>query len=136
MFNGSTRYDHKDIACVQSVAIDTCLQRVGGVWNENVYTSMLPDSIKDNEKLNITHFEMVKMIIALKLWANQWKHQKVSIRTDNMAVVQICNNGYTRDMTLATYVRNLWLITAKYDIELVVTHIGGKDNIMADTLSS
>ena len=100
-----------------------------------MYTSMLPDLIKDNEQLNITHFEMVNMIIAIKLWGHHWKHQKVSIKTDNMAVVQICTNGYTRDMTLATYVRILWLITAKFDIELVVTHIKGKDNIMADTLS-
>ena len=135
VFNGSTTYDHKYIACAQSLAIDACLQKVGDVWNDNVYTSMLPDLIKDNEQLNITHFEMVNMIIAVKLWGHQWKHQKMSIKTDNMAVVQICTNGYTRDMTLATYVRNLWLITAKFDIELVVTHIKGKDNIMADTLS-
>ena len=104
VFNGSTTYNHKDIACAQSLAIDVCLQRVGGVWNDNVYTSMLPDLIKDNEQLNITHFEMVNMIIAVKLWGHQWKHQKVSIKTDNMAIVQICTNGYTRDMTLATYV--------------------------------
>ena len=52
-----------------------------------------------------------------------------------MAVVQICSNGYTRDMTLATYVRTLWLLTAKYDIELVVTHIEGKNNVIADMLS-
>ena len=78
---------------------------------------------------------MVNIIIAVKLWGHQWKNKKVSIKTNNMAVVQVCTNGYTRDMTLATYVRNLWLITAKYDIELVVTHIKGKENIMADTLS-
>ena len=78
---------------------------------------------------------MVNIIIAIKLWGNQWKHQKMSINTDNMAVVYICTNGYTRDMTLATYVRILWLITAKYDIEFVVTHIQGKNNVIADTLS-
>ena len=59
----------------------------------------------------------------------------MSLKTDNMVVVQICSNGYTRDMTLATYVRNLWLLTAKYDIELVVTHIEGKNNVFADMLS-
>ena len=52
-----------------------------------------------------------------------------------MAVVQICINGYTRDMILATYVRNLWLITAKYDIELVVIHIDSTNNVVADVLS-
>ena len=28
VFNGSTTYDHKDIACAQTLAIDACLQRV------------------------------------------------------------------------------------------------------------
>ena len=50
---------------------------------------------------------MVNIIIATKLWGKQLKHQKVSIKTDNMAVVQICTNVDTKDMTLATYVRNL-----------------------------
>ena len=31
--------------------------------------------------------------------------------------------------------RNVWLITATYDIELVVNHIPGKDNGLADSLS-
>ena len=87
--------------------------------------------MKDNEQLNITHFEMVSIIIAFKLWGHHWKSQKVSLKTNNMARVQIYNNSYTR----ATYVMNLWLLTTKYDIELVVTHIEGKNNVIADMLS-
>ena len=36
---------------------------------------------------------------------------------------------------LGTVARNVWLITATYDIELVVNHIPGKDNGLADFLS-
>ena len=54
------------------------------------------------------------------------------VKTDNMAVVQICINDYTRGMNLSAYVRNLWLITAGYDIDLTVTHIVGKNNIFAE----
>ena len=91
--------------------------------------------MRQDGTLNITHFEMVNIIIALKLWGQQWVNKKVLLKTDNMAVAQICTNGYTRDMVLATYVRNMWLLTAKYDIELVVQHVEGKNNVIADVLS-
>ena len=135
VFNNSTTYDHKDIAWAQSLAIDACLQGVGGVWDENVYTCVLPEVMRQDDTLNITHFEMVNIIIALKLWGQQWANKKVLLKTDNMAVAHICTNGYTRDMVLATYVRNMWLLTAKYDIELVVQHVEGKNNVIADVLS-
>ena len=78
---------------------------------------------------------MMNIIIVLKLWVICGKIKKVLLKTDNMAVVQIYTNEYTRDMNLATYVRNLWLIAAKYDIELVVIHIESKNNVIADVLS-
>ena len=61
--------------------------------------------------------------------------KKVLLKTDNMAVVHICTQGYTRDTQLAAYVRNIWFWTSKYDIELIVTHIQGSKNIVADLLS-
>ena len=54
---------------------------------------------------------------------------------DNLAVVTICKTGYTRDSHLATYARNIWLLTSIYDIELRFTHIPGHKNQQADLLS-
>ena len=38
-------------------------------------------------------------------------------------------------MELAAYIRNIWLVTATFDIRLVVQHIKGKENVTADLLS-
>ena len=43
--------------------------------------------------------------------------------------------GKTRDLFLALSIRNIWLHTAHYDIDLVIDHILGKKNRIADTLS-
>ena len=43
--------------------------------------------------------------------------------------------GKTRDPFLALCVRNIWLLTASYHIDLVITHIQGSKNVIADTLS-
>ena len=78
---------------------------------------------------------MINITVALKLWGSDWSHQTVIFKIDNMAVVSICNTGYTRDQYLASMIRNIWLLTSEYDICLQVTHIAGKQNIIAEMLS-
>ena len=52
-----------------------------------------------------------------------------------MAVVQVVASGTTKDPYLSVYLRNLWLLPASYDIDLVVEHIQGNKNVTADLLS-
>ena len=52
-----------------------------------------------------------------------------------MAVVCSLSSGRSWDVFWGKVARNVWLITATYDIELVVNHISGKDNRLADSLS-
>ena len=46
-----------------------------------------------------------------------------------MALVQILNAGRARDPILVSAARNLW------PINLIITHIPGKNNTLADLLS-
>ena len=43
--------------------------------------------------------------------------------------------GKSKDPFLALYIRNIWLLTASYDIDLDIAHIPRRCNIIADTLS-
>ena len=54
---------------------------------------------------------------------------------DNAAVVSVLNNNNTRDVILATMLRNIWLQTSIYDFQLEVVHIQGCKNTTADLLS-
>ena len=67
---------------------------------------------------------MVNVLISLRLWAKWWAHSTVVVHCDNLAVVQLVNFG----SFLSTCIRNLWLITATYDIQLTPTHVQGKKN--------
>ena len=49
-----------------------------------------------------------------------------------MAVVEVLHNGRARDNTLALLVRNTWLICAMFNIHIVVLHIPGRNNVLAD----
>ena len=134
-FQGTASYCHVDIQGGETIEIDATLNSVGGVWGNEIYNAKIPDDILVEAKTNITHLEMINIIVALNIWGSQWRHGKVLIKTDNMATVNIYNKGYTRDSILAKYARNIWLLTAKFDISLKVIHVPGKINIIADLLS-
>ena len=132
-FNGTATYVHELPVNAQSIAIDASLQRVGGVWGSQVYTLEIPENVKSYG--HICHFEMINILIALKIWAKSWEKKHINFLVDNMAVVEIMKTGYTRDPHLASYARNIWLLTACHDITISVKHIEGRKNCVADLLS-
>ena len=123
LFSVSTKIFKDDISHVNSLHIDACLTGVGGVWNNRVYSTPLPDFM--GLDLNITHLEMINVLIALRVWASLWAHSTVRFS---------CNN-LTKDSFLNACLRNIWLVTASYDIDLLIDHIQGSKNVIADALS-
>ena len=134
-FNGYSKYVKAPIKFMHTTAIDACLTGVGGVWGNEIYTAQLPREWVGNNNYNINHFEMVNILVAIRLWGEQWSHQHVRLYVDNASVVQVCNSGYTRDSFLAQCIRNIWLHTSVWDICLEVHHIPGYRNKTADLLS-
>ena len=109
-FNGTATNKHQLIEEVQTLAIDACLHRVGGIWKNQVDAAPIPSWLKEYDNMHLTHFEMIKIIIVIKLWGSKWVGQRVVLYTDNEAVVSIC---YTREAVLVTIVTNIWLHTAE-----------------------
>ena len=64
-----------------------------------------------------------------------FRNSTVKIFCDNMAVVQVVESTKSKDDFLAAYIRNIWLLAATFDIDLHISHIQGKNNTIADTLS-
>ena len=85
--------------------------------------------------LHITQLEMLNVVVALKVWANIWANKRIKISCDNLAVVEILKSGKTRDPFLATCARNIWLITAMFNIDIIIIHVPGVNNQVADLLS-
>ena len=129
-YNGITFYDK--VYPQDKVILDASLQGLGGVFKNMVYSLQIP---KGFNNYTIVHLEILNIIVALKLWGPLWKNHTIEVKCDNMAVVEVLNAGRARDPMLATSARNIWLLTSMYDIDLVVTHIPGVTNVVADLLS-
>ena len=75
------------------------------------------------------------MVVALKVWGQCWVNRRFQIFCDNKVVVDVLRFDRTKDSVLATYVRNVWLLTVHCHIALVVSHVEGRENTVADLLS-
>ena len=129
-FNGVAYFNHKPIHT--HAELDASLQGLGAMCGQEIYAIALPIGYQN---YNIVHLEMINILVAVRTWAPQWQGRKVVIHCDNQAVVSVLNSSHSRDMTLAAMVRNINMITAHLDIDLITEHIEGKLNVIADTLS-
>ena len=132
-FNGRTFFNKSITHVNHDLFLDACLSGVGTLWKDRVYASPVHDISSFSP--TIVHLEMINLVIALRMWGNFWTNSVVTAHCDNIAVVQVVDNSRTRDPFLAACIRNIWLLTAKWDIQLKVIHIPGKENVWADTLS-
>ena len=106
---------------------------MGGIWHDRVYSAPVPAI--PGFTPTIVHLEMLYIIVALRLWGPRWSHSQVKIYCDNKAVVQVVATSKTKDFFLGACIRNLWLITAVFDIHFQIQHIPGHLNTKADLLS-
>ena len=129
-YNGVTYFDHKKVDF--EVHLDAALSDFGANFGLMVYALPLGEQFPH---LHITQLEMLNIVVALKVWSNLWENKKVEIKCDNLTVVEVLDSGKTRDHFLALCARNVWLISAMFNIQLVFSHIPGKNNHIADLLS-
>ena len=131
-YNGITFYDNQRMDIIY---LDACLTDLGGTFNDMVYTLPIPFNYGGFIYINISHLEMINIMVALKIWGHIWANKKVKIHCDNLPVVEVLNSGRARDDTLTACARNIWLLSALHNITLKVTHIAGSQNNIADLLS-
>ena len=129
-FNGIVYYDTRPIQA--ELHLDACLTGLGGIFHNQCYALPIPRGFND---YSIVHLEMLNIVVALKIWAHQWANKKLHVKCDNMAVVEVLLSGKTKDSMLATCARNIWMLTAIFNISIHIEHIPGKYNVTADLLS-
>ena len=59
----------------------------------------------------------------------------VEFKVDNIAVVHVLNNTYSKDQHLMHLIHTLVFLASRFEFWFSASHIEGKANIIADTLS-
>ena len=79
--------------------------------------------------------EMVPIVFAAAIWGPSWSGQRIKCKSDNSAVVTVVNTGSAQDPLLMHMLHCLFFYAAYYKFSVSASHLPGKQNIGADTLS-
>ena len=93
---------------------------------------MLP---KTDHTVPIHLLEFCAVAIAIVTWSDKLSNKQVLISTDNNDIVQVWKTGSCKDKALMSLVRKLFLFIANRNINVLMTHVAGKENLFADLLS-
>jgi hypothetical protein len=64
------------------------------------------------------HRELFAVLLALTLWAHQWRETNINIYCIDPAKLQVLVHGKSRNDSILAMARRIWLITAGLDIAL------------------
>ena len=104
----------------------------GAYWSGHwIQAHWSPDQVNKD----IVWKELFAIASAVNTWGNQWPRKKVMVHCDNSAVVDIWKKGTTKCPEVMALVCMLYFCAAQHNIHVLVTHVAGTDNSIADSLS-
>ena len=73
--------------------------------------------------------------MACRSWGTQWQQKRLLVHCENHAVIDIWCTGTSKQAALIELVRTLFFTTAQCNFTLLIQHIPGVNNSIADALS-
>ena len=78
---------------------------------------------------------LVPVVISAAIFGRHWSGKLVNFMVDNLAVVQVLQATYSRDIHLMHLIRLLVLFAAHFNFWFTASHVAGKKNTCADAIS-
>ena len=132
-YNGIKMVVKGEVECQDSLELDACLSGCGAYNGTEYNAERFPQWLRDEEH-TIAHLELLNVVVALKVWCEQWRGHRVRIVTDNMNACLAMQTGRSRDGFVQNCVRELFVYCVKYDVELHAIHNPGRELVRADAL--
>ena len=80
-------------------------------------------------------FELLTIVIALKLWGASWTGLRITVRCDNEAAVTVVNTGRCRNPFMNACLPEICHFAALHEFKVCAVHYPGVSNHFADLLS-
>lgn len=103
-----------------------------GIWGNKWFQWKWGDRA---EQWHIAPKELLPIVLAGLLWGKEWSDMMIQCHCDNRAVVDVVNNGYSRDKEMMHLLRCLFFISEHHHFLVEAVHLPGKLNVAADALS-
>ena len=113
---------------------DACLVGGAGICGKEFFTYTFPEELL-KVATSISLLEFITVVLAVKVWGRTWQGQKLVVKCDNEATVQVINSGRANNEFMQACARELIFLACKWDFELEAVHVPGEQNTLADWLS-
>ena len=133
-YNGVRILDKANLPYQAHIELDACLTGCGATIGHQYYSEVFPQWVVQQSH-TIAHLEMLNVVVALKVWQQDWSGKRIRIEGDNSNTCLALQTGRSRDQFLQHCVREVFLIAAANDIEIVAVHRPGVTLVRADALS-
>ena len=133
-YNGVRIMNKGPIECQGQLELDSCTTGCGAYAGGEFYAEQFPPEVIQVGH-PIAHLELLNVVVAVKLWAQQWANKRVKIACDNMNACLAIQTGRSRDPYMQNCVRELFVWCTIWDIEMVAEHCPGVQMTRADALS-
>lgn len=86
-------------------------------------------------QFDINYRELFAIVAAVFTWGNDWCNRQVLFYTDNLVISKVWVSGSCRNKDIMALVRSLFMFSSQRNINILIRHIPGSTNVLADALS-
>ena len=99
-------------------------------WPETSFSKL-----SSPEEESITFQELLPIVFAYAVWGSRWQKCVIRVYCDNTGAVAVVNSGYSKVPGTMHLLRCLFVIRARFELQLEAVHIPGDHNHLADAIS-
>jgi hypothetical protein len=129
----------KPYLSVATTGGDACQTGFSGVfgskWFHGKWSPLELEAARREKTLSMPYLELLTQTIIVQTWAHEWKGKNILLSCDCLAVVNVINNGRSRDIRMSELVRTISLSAMKASCDIKAIWIPGDINEPADSLS-
>ena len=108
----------------------------GGIFETSWFQGKwVPQHQIGQKGINIDWQELFAIVVACTIWGPKWSCKRVIFYCDSKPVVDIVNSKRSKSPRIMILVRELTLLTLRYNFYFKATHIEGINNNISDALS-
>ena len=79
--------------------------------------------------------ELFAIVAAALTWGNKWQTKRIRFNCDNQAIVFAWQGKSSKDLQIMCLLRKLFLTAAQHNFTVILSHLPGRHNAIADALS-
>ena len=110
---------------------------LGTHWGPHWAQCLIPAAwrFEHNARQSSAALEIRAVLLAALCWAPRWEHGRAVIFTDNQAAVAAFRCRHSPTASIASAIRALSLLEARFNVEITLQWTPGQSNSIADAIS-